>query len=65
MKISKIKCFPISLVYPPPRKRTGKMALIKMHTGDGIVGVAEGGDLINTSYDQDIMMLILKAGSPS
>ena len=56
--------FPISLVYPPPRKRTGKMVLIKMHTDEGIVGVAEGGDLMNIAYDQDIVMLMLKNWEP-
>lgn len=64
MKITKIECFPLSLTYPPPRKRTGKVVLIKMHTDEGIVGVAEGGDYINTSNDQDIVMLIIKSWEP-
>jgi len=64
MKITKIECLPLSLTRPPPSKRTNKVVLIKMHTDEGIVGVAEGGEYINTSGDQDIVMLIIKCWEP-
>jgi L-alanine-DL-glutamate epimerase-like enolase superfamily enzyme len=60
MKITKIECFPISLLRPPPSKRQNKAVLVKMYTDEGIVGVAEGGEYISSPYDQEIVMLIIK-----
>jgi len=65
MKITKIECFPISLPRHPPSTRVSKIVLIKIYTDEGIVGVAEAGEYINTSADQDIVMLMIKSWNPS
>jgi len=64
MKISKIECIPISLPRPPPSQRTSKVVLVKLYTDEGIVGVAEGGEYINTPFDQEIVILMIRSWEP-
>jgi L-alanine-DL-glutamate epimerase-like enolase superfamily enzyme len=64
MKITKIECIPLSLPRPAPSKRGNNIVLVKMHTDEGIVGVADGGEYAKAFGDQDIVMLLIKYWEP-
>jgi L-alanine-DL-glutamate epimerase-like enolase superfamily enzyme len=64
MKITKIECIPISLPRPPPSTRGNNIVLVKMHTDEGIVGVADGGEYLKAFGDQDIVMALIKYWEP-
>ncbi|MBN1191985.1 MAG: mandelate racemase/muconate lactonizing enzyme family protein [Dehalococcoidales bacterium] len=64
MKITKIECIPISLPRPAPSKRGSDVVLIKLHTDEGITGVADGGEHLKAFGDQSIVMGLVKSWEP-
>ena len=44
MKITKIELIPVSLPPVQPQKKTTNIVVIKMHTDEGIIGIADGGE---------------------
>jgi L-alanine-DL-glutamate epimerase-like enolase superfamily enzyme len=63
MKITKIECIPLSLA-PPSSRRTNNIVLVKLHTDEGITGVADGGEYAKAFGDQDIVMSLIKYWEP-
>jgi L-alanine-DL-glutamate epimerase-like enolase superfamily enzyme len=63
MKITKIELITISLPRPAPSKRTNNVVLIKMHTDEGIVGIADGGEY-GPGSGQHLVMEIIKTWGP-
>jgi len=59
VKITKIELIPISLPRPAPSKRTNNVVLIKMHTDEGITGIADGGEY-GPGSGQHLVMEIVK-----
>jgi L-alanine-DL-glutamate epimerase-like enolase superfamily enzyme len=63
MKITKIELIPVSLSRPAPSTRQNNVVLIKMHTDEGIVGVADGGEYPGGG-GQELVMSIIKTWEP-
>ena len=61
MKITKIELIPLSLPRPATSKRANAAVLIKMHTDEGITGVADGGENLEAFGDQSIVMSLVKS----
>ena len=61
MKITKIELIPISL-FRPINKKTSNIVVIKMHTDEGIVGVADAGEFPGKT--QHLVMEIIKTWEP-
>jgi D-galactarolactone cycloisomerase len=64
MKITKIELIPVSLPPVNPKKRITNIVLIKMHTDDGIVGIADGGEYGPVRNGQHLVMEIIKSWEP-
>lgn len=62
MKITKIECIPCSIPKPMQGNKVSKIVLVKLHTDEGIIGVADGGSL--ESWGQDVAMLLIKSWEP-
>ena len=60
MKITKIELIPVSLPPVNPKKRTTNIVLIKMHTDEGIVGIADAGEYGPVKGGQHLVMEIIK-----
>ena len=63
MKITKIELIPISLPRPAPSKRQNNVVLIKMHTDEGITGIADGGEYPGY-MGQELVMAVIRSWEP-
>ena len=61
MKITKVELFPVSL---PRSKKVTSIVVIKMHTDEGIVGVADAGEYGPVRNGQHLVMEIVKTWEP-
>ena len=62
MKITKIELFPVNL--PRTNKKSTNIVVIKMHTDEGIVGVADAGEYGPVRNGQHLVMEIVKSLEP-
>jgi L-alanine-DL-glutamate epimerase-like enolase superfamily enzyme len=63
MKITRIELIPVSLARPDRRKRITNVVVIKIHTDEGITGIADAGEY-GPGKGQHLVMEIIKSWEP-